>query len=115
MKFISIPVDWIFEPCWTTLSVGAQALYLDVCLTINLRRTIRIVHDPVHEWASSFETIYPIKIVYRDVRTGQCYSTFLRARAELCRAGILRRATNTRTGKPLRDYFTFQRPEVRDK
>jgi len=103
---VLVPWDWMLTETWPKLSSGAQALYLDVCrlackggwhgLTLN-------------GW-DGCTLPYTIRLMHKDVRTGQCPETFRRARKELCGVGILRRERHDGKGTPLRDFFSLRKP-----
>ena len=97
---VLVPWDWMLTETWPKLSSGAQALYLDVCRLVTKTG-----------WNGS-NKLLPIRLrlMHKEVRTGQCPETFRRARKELCGVGILRRERHDGKGTPLRDFFSLRKP-----
>lgn len=97
---VHVPWAWILHESWPKLSSGAQTLYLDVCRLVTKRG-----------WNGD-DKVLPIclRLMHKDVRTGQCPEAFRRARRELCRAGILRREKHGKKGTALRDYYSLRKP-----
>ena len=97
---VKVPWGWMLTETWPELTSGAQALYLDVC-----RLACKAGWDG--------RTLpFGIRLMHKDIRTGQCSATFRRARAELCKAGILRTARHDQDGHALRDFFSLRKPPL---
>jgi hypothetical protein len=87
---------------WVTMESDGLSPHARLLLLDCLRRAAR-----AYPAGDDLRTARPICVRWSDARLGMTRFMFARSRAELCRAGHLRRSYDERSNKALRDWFVL--------
>lgn len=99
---MKIPLYVVETPWWRKMSGKGQLLFFDVCRMVHMQyggMDVRDWQEPRGIW-----------VTHKGCKVSMSKEIFRKARKELLLSGVLRRTQDYKSGKVLRDVFTFRIP-----